>query len=85
MGLINTAVPADQLDGEIDAIVTDLLAGEPGAIAACKRLTAVVPTLTEDDAFTWTAELSASLFAGDAAREGMTAFAERRPPRFGGR
>lgn len=79
MGLINAAVPADRLDAEIDAIVSDLLAGEPGAIAACKQLTAVVPTLTEDEAFTWTAELSAGLFAGDAAREGMTAFLEKRP------
>ena len=79
MGLINTAVPADQLDSEINAIVSDLLAGEPGAIAACKQLTATVPTLTEDEAFTWTTELSAHLFAGDAAREGMTAFLEKRP------
>lgn len=79
MGLINSAVPGEQLDAEINAIVSDLLAGEPGAIAACKQLTAVVPTLTEDDAFTWTAELSADLFASDSAREGMTAFLEKRP------
>ena len=79
MGLINRAVPADQLDAEIDVIVSDLLAGEPNAIAAAKQLTAVVPTMSEDDAFTWTAELSARLFATDEAREGMTAFLEKRP------
>ncbi|CAB4878600.1 unannotated protein [freshwater metagenome] len=79
MGLINSAVPADQLDAEIDLIVSDLLAGEPGAIAASKQLLAVVPTLSEDDAFTWTAELSANLFASDAAREGMAAYLEKRP------
>ena len=27
MGLINAAVPADRLDDEVDAVVTDLLAG----------------------------------------------------------
>jgi methylglutaconyl-CoA hydratase len=79
MGLINAAVPADQLDAEIDAIVSDLLAGEPGALAASKELITIVPTLPEDQAFAWTAQLSARLFATDAAREGMTAFLEKRP------
>jgi methylglutaconyl-CoA hydratase len=79
MGLINAAVPADALDAEIDAIVDDLLAGEPAAIAAAKQLTARVPTMTETEAFDWTAELSSQLFASDAAREGMTAYLEKRP------
>jgi methylglutaconyl-CoA hydratase len=82
MGLVNSAVPADRLDDEIDAIVGDLLAGEPHAIAAAKQLIAVVPTMTEDEAFTWTAELSGRLFASDEAREGMTAFLEKRPARW---
>jgi methylglutaconyl-CoA hydratase len=79
MGLINAAVPAEALDAEIDAIVSDLLAGEPGAIAASKQLIATVPTMAEQQAFEWTAELSARLFASDAAREGMTAYLEKRP------
>jgi methylglutaconyl-CoA hydratase len=79
MGLINAAVPADQLDTEIDDIVSDLLAGGPNAIAAAKQLTAVVPTLSEDEAFAWTAELSARLFASDEARAGMAAYLEKRP------
>ncbi len=79
MGLINSAVPADRLDEEVGAVVRDLLAGGPHAIAAAKQLTAVVPTLSEDEAFDWTAELSARLFSGDEAREGMTAYLEKRP------
>ena len=79
MGLINAAVPVDTLDSEIDLIVNDLLAGEPHAIAAAKQLIEVVPTMTEDDAFAWTAELSATLFASDGAREGMTAYLQKRP------
>jgi methylglutaconyl-CoA hydratase len=79
MGLINAAVPAEALDAEIDAIVDDLLAGEPAALAAAKQLSARVPTMTETEAFDWTAELSAQLFASDAAREGMTAYLEKRP------
>lgn len=79
IGLINAAVPADQLDGEIDAIVTDLLAGSPAALAASKRLLLEVPGTPVDEAFRWTGELSAQLFATDDAREGMTAFLEKRP------
>jgi methylglutaconyl-CoA hydratase len=79
MGLINAAVPADRLDDEVDAVVTDLLAGGPGAIAAAKRLLAEVPGTPVDEAFRWTGELSAQLFATDEAREGMRAFLEKRP------
>jgi methylglutaconyl-CoA hydratase len=79
MGLVNAAVPADRLDEEVDAVVTDLLAGGPGAIAAAKRLLAEVPGTPVDEAFRWTGELSAQLFASEEAREGMRAFLEKRP------
>ena len=79
MGLVNAAVPADRLDHEVEAVVNDLLAGGPGAIAAAKRLLAEVPGSPVDEAFRWTGELSAQLFATDEAREGMRAFLEKRP------
>jgi methylglutaconyl-CoA hydratase len=79
MGLVNAAVPADRLDDEVDAVVTDLLAGGPGAIAAAKRLLAEVPGTAVDEAFRWTGELSAQLFATEEAKEGMRAFLEKRP------
>jgi methylglutaconyl-CoA hydratase len=79
MGLINAAVPSDRLDDEVAAVVADLLAGSPAAIAAAKQLLARVPTLPVADAFAWTGELSAQLFAGDEARAGMTAYLEKRP------
>lgn len=80
MGLINAAVPADRLDEEIEAIVDDLLAGGPNAIAMAKRLLAGVPEMSVDDAFEWTSKLSAELFRTDEAQEGMRAFLEKRPP-----
>jgi len=79
MGLINAAVPADRLDAEVDAVVADLVAGGPNAIAASKQLIARVPDMPVDEAFAWTAEFSASLFAGDEAKEGMRAYLEKRP------
>jgi methylglutaconyl-CoA hydratase len=80
LGLINAAVPEDQLDAEVDAAVADLLLGGPGALAATKRLLTRVPEMTTDDAFAWTERLSGDLFRTDEAKEGMAAFLERRPP-----
>ncbi len=82
MGLINSAVPVDELDAEVEAIVSDLLLGGPNAIAATKALTVQVPSMAQADAFAWTAELSAELFRGDEAAEGMAAFREKRPPNW---
>ena len=79
MGLINAAVPADRLDDEVAAVVTDLLAGGPAAIAASKRLLAEVPGTPVEEAFRWTGELSAELFSGEEAEEGISAFLEKRP------
>jgi methylglutaconyl-CoA hydratase len=80
LGLVNRAVPADQIDAVVDSFVTDLLAGGPGALATTKQLLTRVPGLSVDEAFAWTAELSAELFQTDEAREGMRAFLEKRPP-----
>ena len=79
MGLISAAVPANELDAAIDAVITDLLAGSPAAIAAAKQLLVQVPNLPVGEAFAWTAELSAQLFASEEARAGMTAYLEKRP------
>lgn len=79
MGLINAAVPAGDLDEEVGGVVSDLLAGGPGAIAAAKQLLARVPAMAVDEAFAWTSELSAQLFASDEAGAGMRAYLEKRP------
>ena len=79
MGIVNEAVPADEIDTAVDAVVADLVKGSPVALAATKQLLARVPDLTTDEAFSWTAPLSAELFQGEDAREGMAAFLEKRP------
>lgn len=78
VGLINQVASSDELDQEINEILNDLLAGEPNALAAAKMLTTTVPTMPVDQAFAWTTQLSAALFASDEAREGMAAFLEKR-------
>ena len=80
VGLINRAVPADDLDAEVAAVLARLLAGGPSALAAAKRLVYTVPGLERKAAFARTTELSQSLFASAEAAEGMAAFREKRPP-----
>ena len=80
LGLINTAVPAESLDSEVESVVADLLQGGPSALAAAKRLLDRVPELTFEDAREWTGRFSAELFAGDEAAEGMDAFLNKRTP-----
>lgn len=77
VGLLNRAVPRDELDEAVDELLAKLLAGGPNALAAAKSLITKVPDLDRATAFDWTAELSASLFRSDEAQAGMTAFRER--------
>ena len=80
LGLINAAVPPASLDAEVESVVTDLLAGGPSALAAAKQLVERVPEMRFDDALAWAERLSAELFAGDEAAEGMDAFLNKRTP-----
>ena len=86
-GLLNAAAPDGRLDEVVGRYVTSLLKGGPVALAGCKRLVRDIPKLSMEAAFAEMAERSARSFASDEAREGMTAFAEKRPPRWvaGGR
>ncbi|MDE0805865.1 MAG: enoyl-CoA hydratase-related protein [Acidimicrobiales bacterium] len=79
LGLINQAVTRDELDEAVDAVIEDLLAGSPNALAVSKQLLADVPEMSVEDAFAKTSRLSAELFTTDEAREGMAAFLEKRP------
>lgn len=79
LGLVNRAVPAEQLDEAVASVVDALRHGAPGALAAAKQLVREVPSMGREEAFAWTAELSARLFASPEAAEGMASFRERRP------
>ena len=80
LGIINAAVPAESLDTEVESAVADLLSGGPSALAACKQLLDRVPEMPFDDALAWAERLSAELFAGEEAAEGMDAFLNKRTP-----
>ena len=79
MGLINRAIGADELDEELRHVLNDLLKAEPNALAAAKQLMTTVPSMSIEEAFRWTTTVSLGLFASEEAREGMSAFLEKRP------
>jgi methylglutaconyl-CoA hydratase len=81
-GLLNAAAPEAELDAVVGRYVAGLLRGAPGALAGCKRLVRDVSKLPMDAAFAEMAERSRRFFASDEAREGLAAFAEKRPPRW---
>jgi methylglutaconyl-CoA hydratase len=80
LGLISRAVPADRLDAAVEEVLADLRLGGPEALGYAKRLVYEVPAMGQKEAFTWTAELSGRLFAGEEAAAGMKAFLKREKP-----
>jgi enoyl-CoA hydratase/carnithine racemase len=83
-GFLNRAVAPAQLDAAVGTFVEQLLKGAPGAIGVTKRMVRGTPGLPVDEAFAKMEELSARMFRGEEALEGMTAFAEKRPPAWAG-
>ena len=79
IGLLNSAVPADQLDTEVNRYTGMLVQGGPQALALTKQLLrrGSAPTMARD--FAAMLELSAARFASAEGQEGIRAFAEKRP------
>ncbi|MDQ4011469.1 MAG: enoyl-CoA hydratase-related protein [Actinomycetota bacterium] len=75
-GLLNSAVPAEQLDAEVDRYTGMLVKGGPEALALTKQLLRA-PATSQN--FAAMLELSAARFASAEGQEGIQAFAEKRP------
>jgi methylglutaconyl-CoA hydratase len=80
IGLVNSAVPAFDLDAEVTRFVDMLRLGAPGALAATKELLRRERPAALEAQFAEMLELSARFFASEEGQEGMRAFAEKRPP-----
>lgn len=80
LGLIQRAVPADQLDAALEEVLADLRQGGPRALGFAKRLVHEVPRMETGDAFRFASQLSGELFRSEEAAEGMAAFLGRRKP-----
>lgn len=77
-GLVTTAVPATELDTELDRVVASLVTGAPQGLRETKAL--LTRDLVEhlDARGPEVAALSARLFGSEEAREAMTAFLGRK-------
>lgn len=81
-GLVTAVAEPDGLDAAVQAYVDALLLGGPEALRNTKALLRRVPAMERAEAFAWTSEMSAGLFTSAEAREGMTAFLEKRKPEW---
>ncbi len=80
MGMVQRVVPLDVLDAEVDRVVTELVAGGPGAQQEIKHLMdqlSVAPIT--DEVRELTASTIARVRGTDEAREGFAAFLGKRP------
>jgi enoyl-CoA hydratase/carnithine racemase len=85
MGLVNRVVPADRVLDEAVALAERIVANGPLGIAASKRIMRAV--FDNGPAAGWAVqdELQPKVFGSDDAKEGATAFIERRPAVWTGR
>ena len=83
IGLVHEAVDPDAVDPRVEAIVNDLLAGAPGAQHAAKELIdAVAGRPITAELIEYTAERIASIRSQYEAREGLSAYLEKRKPEW---
>lgn len=82
IGLVHEVVSVAALDFTINAQVSMLLKGGPHALAAAKRLVARVSAPIDDALVTETAALIAALRVAPEGQEGLSAFLEKRAPRW---
>lgn len=83
IGLVHEVVRESELQARAVAMISALRAAAPGARVAAKQFISEIANRPIDDALlVATAECIADLRAGEEAREGLTAFLERRPPNW---
>jgi len=80
LGLVNRVVPADQVVDEAVALADRIAANGPLAVRATKKLMRMAAVEPAAEVWTLHNELQGKVFSSEDAREGSTAFVEKRPP-----
>jgi methylglutaconyl-CoA hydratase len=83
IGLVHQVVPAEELGAAVRRKVDSLLTSGPEALVSTKRLIERVARLSPEEAMTLTVRTIAERRASEEAREGLSAFLEKRLPRWG--
>jgi len=82
LGLVNDVVTHENLDARLGEKIASLLTSGPHALAVSKELLGRVGSMPLAEAKDYTARMIAELRCGEEAQEGMTAFLEKRRPRW---
>lgn len=83
--IVNRVVPRASLDAAVDEMVARLAANSPVALRIGRRAMNAITDLSFHDALNLTQAVLPVLSQSEDTREGMAAFAERRPPVWPGR
>ena len=85
MGLITRVVPAADLDGEVSKVLAILTAKSPIGMRLGKQAFYAAANLPLQEALNFLSDKIREVAATEDAREGITAFMEKRPPNFTGK
>jgi enoyl-CoA hydratase len=85
LGLVNVVVPVDRVIDEAKALANTLAAKPPLAVKLAKQAVLKAFELPLTEAVDVERKLFYLLFATEDAKEGVSAFVEKRPPTFHGR
>ena len=84
-GLVSRVVPADQLMATAEEIAGKILECGPLAVRSVKRAALQGLSMTLEEGLKLESQLAGAVFRSEDAREGPTAFAQKRKPEYTGR
>jgi enoyl-CoA hydratase/carnithine racemase len=85
LGFVSRVVPVDDLDAEVDALAAQLAQKSPLVMRWGRESFYRALEMKSDDALNYLQAMLTVTTLSDDAREGVTAFAEKRSPRWSGR